>query len=100
MDTHTTHALDSQVGGHPGVLTTEDGSLIIKPALPRELAFYEALQNDAALEGLRVFTPKFLGVLKLQGQIDPAERDAAEGLMKLQPAADQKDECPLACCRR
>ncbi|OBZ75958.1 hypothetical protein A0H81_04935 [Grifola frondosa] len=34
--------LESQVGGHPGVLTSEDGSLLIKPALPVEVAFYQS----------------------------------------------------------
>lgn len=89
-----THHLESQVGGHAGVMTTEDGSLIIKPAMLQELEFYQALQSDSALAALRPYTPNFLGTLKLQGKIDPAEKDAAEGLVKLQPAMDQKDESP------
>ncbi|KAF9480849.1 SAICAR synthase-like protein [Pholiota conissans] len=92
MDTHTTHALESQVGGHAGVMTTEDGSLIIKPALARELEFYQALQSHDMLAAFRPFTPKFLGVLKLQGQVDPAHGDALESLVNLQPVAEQKDE--------
>jgi len=32
-------ALSSQVGGHAGVLTTEDGSLVIKVRLPAHLSF-------------------------------------------------------------
>ena len=90
-----THLLESQVGGHAGVMTTEDGSLIIKPAVRQEHEFYQALQSDSALAALRPYTPNFLGTLKLEGSIDPAEKDAAEALVKLQPAMDQKDESPL-----
>ncbi len=60
----------AQVGGHPGVTTTEDGSLLIKPALHHELEFYHALQHNPALASLRDFTPKFLGTLNLEGKID------------------------------
>jgi len=47
-----TQALETQVGGHAGVMTTEDGSLLIKPALHLEL--------DLA---------KFIGVLRLEGAL-------------------------------
>ncbi|KAF9055075.1 SAICAR synthase-like protein [Hymenopellis radicata] len=43
--THTI-PLASQVGGHAGVLTSEDGSLLIKPALPLEHKFYQYLTSD------------------------------------------------------
>ncbi|KAI6110866.1 hypothetical protein EDD16DRAFT_1710543 [Pisolithus croceorrhizus] len=36
-----TALLSSQVGGYSGVQTTEDGALLFKPALPRELEFYQ-----------------------------------------------------------
>ncbi|VDB84510.1 unnamed protein product [Peniophora sp. CBMAI 1063] len=58
--------LSSQVGGHQGVQSTADGSLIIKPALPAEAAFYQQLASDAGLDELRAFTPKFLGTLTLE----------------------------------
>jgi len=58
--THGLVALASQVGGHAGVETTEDGSLIIKPVRHRELQFYQSLQQDPALAALLPFTPKFL----------------------------------------
>ncbi|KAF9032920.1 hypothetical protein BJ165DRAFT_1417549 [Panaeolus papilionaceus] len=61
-------ALATQVGGHAGVMTTEDGSLLIKPAIRSEVDFYQALQQDPALSSLREFTPHFLGTLKLEGQ--------------------------------
>jgi len=60
----------AQVGGHPGVTSTEDGSLLIKPAIHHELEFYHALQHNPALASLRDFTPKFLGTLNLEGKID------------------------------
>lgn len=66
------HALSSQVGGHAGVLATEDGSLVIKPALARELEFYRLI-TEAGGEGfklLRPYIPRFLGTLKLEGQLD------------------------------
>ncbi|PPQ91774.1 hypothetical protein CVT25_000418 [Psilocybe cyanescens] len=79
-DLSSTHALSSQVGGHAGVTTTEDGSLLIKPALHRELEFYQKLQRDSSLDELRAFTPKFLGTLRLEGQVDPAHADLTQGL--------------------
>ena len=83
-------ALTSQVGGHAGVETTEDGSLIIKPVLHRELQFYQSLQQDPTLAGLLPFTPKFLGTLKLEGTVDPTQPDSTEGII-VQPVADSKD---------
>ncbi|KAF5387088.1 hypothetical protein D9615_002052 [Tricholomella constricta] len=80
----TAKPLASQVGGHAGVLTTEDGSLIIKPALPLELQFYQALQQNTDLEPLRPFIPNFLGTLKLEGQLDEA-KSAEEGTISVAP---------------
>ncbi|TFK32604.1 hypothetical protein BDQ12DRAFT_692302 [Crucibulum laeve] len=85
------HALTSQVGGHAGVLTTEDGSLLIKPALPLELTFYESLQRDEAFAPLRPFIPKFLGTLKLEGE---AKETAGEGIT-LEPVEGHKDSLVL-----
>ncbi|KAI0933417.1 hypothetical protein AcV5_005564 [Taiwanofungus camphoratus] len=62
--------LESQVGGHPGVLTSEDGSLLFKPALPKEVAFYQTVSSDPTLVTLRPFVPIFYGTLKLQGKAD------------------------------
>lgn len=67
-----THPLAAQVGGHAGVQTTEDESLLLKPALPREINFYQRLaaaDDQDELSKLRKWTPKFLGVLKLEGQL-------------------------------
>ncbi|KAH9842452.1 SAICAR synthase-like protein [Rhodofomes roseus] len=60
----------NQVGGHPGVTTTEDGSLLIKPTLPSEIAFYQALLTDPRCENLRDFVPEFYGTLKLEGRVE------------------------------
>ncbi|KAK7040898.1 hypothetical protein VNI00_009494 [Paramarasmius palmivorus] len=62
--------LSSQVGGHAGVQTTEDGSLIIKPALPLEHSFYQSLTQDESFAALRPFIPKFFGTLRLEGEVD------------------------------
>jgi 1D-myo-inositol-tetrakisphosphate 5-kinase/inositol-polyphosphate multikinase len=82
------HPLESQVGGHAGVSTNESGSLMIKPAAPMELAFYERLQLDGYLEDLRPFTPTFLGTLKLMGKVDVSESIILESLA----ASEEKDE--------
>ena len=75
MLTHTI-SLTSQVGGHAGVQTTEDGSLIIKPAFPLEYAFYGALNStsDPKLGSLRPWVPKFYGTLKLHANEEDAEK--------------------------
>ena len=63
------------------MMTTEDGSLLIKPALHRELEFYQAMHQDPKLSFLREFTPKFIGVLRLEGQLsDLAGENGERGL--------------------
>lgn len=89
----TVHTLTSQVGGHAGVLTTEDGSLLIKPALPVELEFYQKLDTDPIFEHLLPFLPKFLGTLKLEGQVDKS-KPAVEGIA-ITPVSGHKDEFTL-----
>lgn len=72
MDLHDTPhiPLSTQTGGHPGIITTEDGSLIIKPALPLEIAFYQSLASESTLQPLSDFVPGFLGTLRLEGKVD------------------------------
>ncbi|KAI0792629.1 SAICAR synthase-like protein [Abortiporus biennis] len=65
--------LSSQVGGHAGVMTTEDGSLLIKPSLPVEVSFYQSVGTDPGFAPLRPFIPRFYGTLKLEGQVDNSE---------------------------
>ncbi|EJD06201.1 SAICAR synthase-like protein [Fomitiporia mediterranea MF3/22] len=64
------HALASQVGGHPGVLASEDNALIVKQSLHKERTFYELLaQESMELVYLQKFVPKFYGTLRLEGQV-------------------------------
>ena len=79
--------LSSQVGGHPGILATEDGSLIIKKALPLELEFYQTHALDPAFEPLRLFLPKFYGTLKLEGEVDGSNTDP----LVVKPLAESPD---------
>lgn len=66
--------LDSQVGGHPGILSDASGDLVIKPLLPVEHAFYSLLEaEDHHLAPLIGLTPRFMGVLELQGQLEEGE---------------------------
>jgi hypothetical protein len=69
MEIRPTRTLNSQVGGHTGALTTEDGSLLIKAALPRELEIYQKLLYDPVLEALRPFTANFLRTLPSQSSL-------------------------------
>ncbi|KAH6899193.1 inositol polyphosphate multikinase [Coprinopsis sp. MPI-PUGE-AT-0042] len=80
-------ALGSQVRGHPGVMTTEDGSLLIKPATPGELAFYETLKAATKkaypnLVKLRDYTPEYLGTFRLEGQFEPGSEQS--GVRRIQ----------------
>lgn len=63
------------VGGHPGITTTEDGSLVIKPAKPSEITFYtEVLRAEgSAFASLQEFLPTFLGVLSVHGRAGEKE---------------------------
>ncbi|KAG5642808.1 hypothetical protein DXG03_002092 [Asterophora parasitica] len=91
----TAKPLSSQVGGHAGVLTTEDGSLIIKPVLPLELQFYQAVQQDINLAPLQPFIPKFLGTLRLEGQLDEAKSTESGNItLASVEIAPQKDDKP------
>lgn len=69
--TDHTQALESQVGGHPGVLSSEDGSLIIKPSLHSEFDFYQTVSSDDEYISLRSVIPRFYGMLKLEGKVNP-----------------------------
>lgn len=82
-----TRPLKAQVGGHAGIETTEDDSLLIKPALPREIEFYQriaAAGDHDELSKLRNWTPKFLGVLKLEGQLKDSNA-VGDGNMEIVP---------------
>ncbi|WWC64261.1 uncharacterized protein I303_106871 [Kwoniella dejecticola CBS 10117] len=64
--------LPNQVAGHDGVMSDASGSLVIKPALPREIAFYQTLNSSTRedpIRRLKSFVPKFYGTLRLEGQL-------------------------------
>jgi len=61
---------DVQVGGHIGVLSSEDGSVIIKPCRHREKTFYSTLSSTEAFARLLPYVPNFYGTLKLHGKLD------------------------------
>ncbi|KAF9460922.1 hypothetical protein BDZ94DRAFT_1299604 [Collybia nuda] len=85
------HALTSQVSGHPRVLTTRDGLLVIKLARPLEREFYQILVTNPALVPIRPFTPRFLGTLWLEGQIVEYSKDPAVGII-VKPAETGREE--------
>ena len=77
-----------QVGGHKGMQTIGDGALIVKPALPLELQFYQNVMASPALSSLRPWVPTYLGTLRLEGQ------NTAEGIASVEDIPEtEKDEC-------
>ena len=78
----------TQVGGHKGIHTIGEGALLVKPAVPLELHFYQHSLAEPALAPLRQWVPTYLGILRLQGQ------STADGLMNLEGIPEgEKDEC-------
>lgn len=79
--------------------TTEDGSLLLKPALRREIDFYQliaAASDDDPLSKLRKWIPKFLGVLKLEGKLKDTDENGGDGNLEIVPvsaaiAPEEKD---------
>ena len=65
-------------------MTTEDGSLIIKPCLPLEREFYQLIvAADERVKQLLAFVPTFYGTLNLLGKT--RDEDGAEaGVEKAQ----------------
>jgi len=80
--------LASQVGGHAGVSTSEDGSQLYKPALAHEVDFYQYLNSDPVFASLKPYIPKFYGVLRYEGMFE-------EGNLEVDPVAPKegKDKC-------
>ncbi|KAJ1309367.1 hypothetical protein OPQ81_006146 [Rhizoctonia solani] len=73
-----THTLDMQVGGHKGVKQSGEGDLIMKPSLPAERDFYQAIAADERLAALRPHVPKFYGTLRLEGQVNAESAPGGE----------------------
>ncbi|KAG8954015.1 hypothetical protein FRC04_000999 [Tulasnella sp. 424] len=64
---------DGQVGGHAGVMTVEDGSMIIKDSLPKERAFYALLGTHEDLAPLKDYVPEYMGQMRLTGVTEGVE---------------------------
>ena len=83
--------LASQVGGHKGgIMTSDDDSLIIKRALALEVKFYQTLNFDPAFASLRPFVPKFIGTLRLEGEL--IQRDGDIERNNIRTIADGTDK--------
>ncbi|KAF3909877.1 hypothetical protein ABW21_db0206763 [Orbilia brochopaga] len=70
--------------GHDGVLRDESGALLIKPCLPKEVAFYE---SAAAHPAFAKWMPTFMGTLKLGAPEVPAASTTADTFTSDAPAA-------------
>lgn len=82
-------ALKSQVGGHPGVQNSSDGSLIAKPCLHPELEFYQEIATNPALAHFKRLVPRFYGTLKLHGKVETPKGGEVDPLhMKIVPAPE------------
>ncbi|TFK46404.1 SAICAR synthase-like protein [Heliocybe sulcata] len=79
--------LSNQVGGHPGVLTVADDSLIIKPTLPGELHFYQDVLPTTEFDKLRDWIPKFVGTLTRSGETN----EAGDLVVKPEAPSDEKE---------
>lgn len=91
------HTLAARVGGHAGVLASDDESLIIKPALALELAFYQHVATAPEFAPLRNWIPAFMGTLKLHGKQEGTSREGAPIIAPLAPEAEgvEKDHVVL-----
>ncbi|CAE7139396.1 unnamed protein product [Rhizoctonia solani] len=77
------HTLDMQVGGHKGVKQSGEGDLIMKPCLPAERDFYQAIAADSRLAALRPHIPKYYGTLRLEGQVSAGGEVGADQLREV-----------------
>ncbi|KAG8753611.1 hypothetical protein FRC11_007269 [Ceratobasidium sp. 423] len=97
-------ALEMQVGGHDGVQQSGEGDLIMKPSLPAERDFYQAIAADTRLAALRPHVAKFYGTLRLEGQVSaenaPGGELGADQLREVlakganEPDSGKDESCP------
>ncbi|KDQ18560.1 hypothetical protein BOTBODRAFT_171381 [Botryobasidium botryosum FD-172 SS1] len=66
--------LATQVGSHLNIRSIADGSLIVKSCLAGEKDFYTLLTPSEHFARLRPFIPRFLGVLRSKGSVEPNGR--------------------------
>ncbi|KAI0344971.1 SAICAR synthase-like protein [Trametopsis cervina] len=88
---HAFQSLANQVGGHPGVKTSKNGELVMKPALKAEIEFYQQVRANDVLKELRPFVPEFYGTLRLEGQVDH-EKSVGGSIVLKEGSADQVKE--------
>ncbi|KZT24103.1 SAICAR synthase-like protein [Neolentinus lepideus HHB14362 ss-1] len=79
--------LSNQVGGHPGVLTVADDSLIIKPTLPEEFYFYQNVLTTSEFDKLRNWVPRFVGTLTHSGEAN----ETGEVVLKSDTPSNDKE---------
>lgn len=98
IDTSNLAPLANQVAGHPeGVLTLQDGSLVVKPCVPVEATFYTEVMNAFSSPDpdprtqLARWIPKFLGTLALGGKTGQGQVRTEEGPSQL-PGAGTSSE--------
>ncbi|KAK6531500.1 hypothetical protein TWF281_008302 [Arthrobotrys megalospora] len=68
--------------GHDGVLRDESGALLIKPCLPKEVAFY---QSAASHPEFAKWMPTFMGTLQLNSQTPAAPPSESSGAPAKKP---------------
>ncbi|KAG9091457.1 hypothetical protein FS749_016532 [Ceratobasidium sp. UAMH 11750] len=97
------HTLDMQVGGHKGVQQSGEGDLIMKPCLPAERDFYQAIAADERLAKLRGLVPQFYGTLRLEGKVDVNTEggdlgpDQLREVLAKSGGEDQEKDKPSSC---
>ncbi|KAG8737362.1 hypothetical protein FRC10_008277 [Ceratobasidium sp. 414] len=84
--------LEMQVGGHEGVKQSGEGDLIMKPCLPAERDFYQAIAADNRLAKLRGLVPQFYGTLRLEGEVDEGGDVGADQLREVLAKNSGKDQ--------
>ncbi|ORY28800.1 hypothetical protein BCR39DRAFT_186916 [Naematelia encephala] len=75
--------LANQVAGHQNVMSDASGSLVIKLALAREIAFYQLVNSasrSSSLARLKPFVARFYGTLRLEGRLDGVGGLTQDGL--------------------
>lgn len=82
--------LSSRIGGHQGILTSDDDSLVMKPTLPLEIAFYQTINANPAFAPLQPFVPNFIGTLRLEGEL--IQRDGDIEPENIRTASDKADK--------
>ncbi|KAI9226243.1 MAG: hypothetical protein DHS80DRAFT_19039 [Piptocephalis tieghemiana] len=76
LESATPHT--AQVGGHPTLLCAPDSGLIVKPALPAERAFYDAISQLTDSE-FPTFLPRYYGSLTRGSTVEVGQTVKQDG---------------------